>query len=48
MSTYLALKTISAPARQTGLWISLDMKTSQWKVIRKIKRAALKYPKSYP
>jgi hypothetical protein len=48
MSTYLAVKTISASAKQTGWWISLGWKTSQWKIIRKIKRAALWYPLELP
>jgi hypothetical protein len=43
MSTYLAVKTIGTSAKQTGWWISVGKKTSQWKVIRKIKRAAQKY-----
>ena len=43
MSTYLAIKTIGASVKQTGRWISKGKKTIQWKVIRKIKRAAQNY-----
>ena len=48
MSTYLAVESMGAPAKQPGWWISLGKKTSQWKVIRKTKRAALKYPLEPP
>ena len=39
---------VFARTRRTALWISLDMKRSQWQALRKTKRAALRYPLELP
>ena len=48
MSTYLAVRAVSAHACWTGLWKLRDTETGQWKAFRKIKRAALEYPAERP
>jgi len=39
---------VFARTRRAALWISLDMKRSQWQALRKTKRAALRYPLELP